>query len=288
MPWFKVDDGFHGHPKVVDLSMAAIGLWTVAGSWCAKYLTDGFVPDRTVTRLGGSPDEAAELVKSVLWDAAEGGYQFKDWEDYQPLKEEVEAERLAAQERMKKVRAAKRGVRANKDRTDDERSGEQPANVRDVFGRSSEEVRVAPSHPIPSHPSTSKEVDSSPAVSNYSTEFAQWWEVYPRKASKADAAKAFTAARKTTDLATLTAGAQSYALLNIGQDKSLLKFPAGWLRSRRWEDEDQVAFTPDKAWQPSQAPIQHHVARPADCPIHANYPMPCDSCARDRDEGREF
>jgi hypothetical protein len=141
MPWFKVDDGFHGHPKVVELSLSSVGLWTLAGSWCAKYLTDGFVADKTVKRLGASSDETAELVNAGLWLTALGGFEFKDWADYQPLKADVEAERAAAQERMRKVRAKKKGVIG---------SGEQTPNVQENFARSSEDVRVTPSQ---SHPS---------------------------------------------------------------------------------------------------------------------------------------
>ena len=145
MPWFKVDDGFHGHPKVVELSLSAVGLWTVAGSWSAKYLTDGAVPDKTIVRLGGTPELAAELVAADLWIGEAGSHLFKSWSTYQPMRDEVEAERFAAQERMKKVRAAKKGVRANDSRTTGERSDEH----RPKFGRSSADVRVAPSLPSP-------------------------------------------------------------------------------------------------------------------------------------------
>lgn len=152
MPWFKVDDGFHGHPKVVEVGLEAVGLWTLAGSWCAKYLTDGFVPDKTVTRLGGTHDQAKELVVADLWSGETGGYQFKDWEDYQPLKADVEAERAAAQERMRKVRASRKGVRANETRTD--------AEPMENNGEGSPEVRVTPSQsqslPIPTSSSTKK------------------------------------------------------------------------------------------------------------------------------------
>jgi hypothetical protein len=149
IPWFKVDDGFHGHPKVMDLSVEAVGLWTLAGSWCAKYLTDGFVPEKTVRRLGGGPDLAGELYAAGLWEASNGGWQFKDWTDYQPSKAEVEAERQAARDRMKKVRAAKKGVTK-----EHPGSAELPANNE----RSSEEVRIAPSqsHPVPTSSSTKK------------------------------------------------------------------------------------------------------------------------------------
>lgn len=146
MPWFKIDDGFHGHPKVYELSLASVGLWTLAGSWCAKYLTDGAVTPKAIMRLGGTDEQCAELVKADLWIPSEGGYQFKDWDDYQPLKDDVEAEREAARERMKRVRANKKGVSPVV----------QPnvqANNIGTFEETSEEVRVTPSqsqsHPNP-------------------------------------------------------------------------------------------------------------------------------------------
>lgn len=123
----------------MDLSLQAVGLWSLAGSWCAKYLTDGYVPSKTLPRLGGTPALAQDLHDAGLWEPAEGGWQFKDWADYQPSKAEVEAERLAARERMKKVRAAKKGVPKDPDG-----SGEQPANI----DGTSPEVRIAPSQSL--------------------------------------------------------------------------------------------------------------------------------------------
>ena len=122
MPWFKVDDGFHGHPKVVELSLAAVGIWALAGSWCAKYLTDGVITLRAIERMEGDEALALELVARGLWLEIADGFMFKDWAEYQPLKVAIEAERLAARERMIVVRAQKKGVRANTSRTDGERS----------------------------------------------------------------------------------------------------------------------------------------------------------------------
>ena len=83
MPWFRVDDGFHGHPKVDMLSPAAVGIWTLCGSWSAQYLTDGRVFARTVAKFGGTDAEVQELVHSGLWlDNGDGSYQFKDWGDF--------------------------------------------------------------------------------------------------------------------------------------------------------------------------------------------------------------
>lgn len=136
MPWFKVDDGFHGHPKVDMLSPASVGIWTLCGSHCAQYLTDGKVFARTVRKFGGTDAEIAELVDAGLWiDNEDGTYQFKDWEDYQPMRADVEAKRDAARERMKRVRSAR-------DRSQD---------VRANTSRTSREVRSTPTRPDPTH-----------------------------------------------------------------------------------------------------------------------------------------
>ena len=148
MPWFKVDDGFHGHPKAVELSLAAVGIWTLSGSWCAKYLTDGVITLRAIERMGGDDPLAQELVARGLWLEIAGGFMFKDWEDYQPLKAAIEAERLAARERMTVVRAQKKGVRPN-------------------IGGSSPDVRIAPSQPIPAHPEGPASVDAEMPRSRY-------------------------------------------------------------------------------------------------------------------------
>ena len=164
MPWFKVDDGFHGHPKVVELSLAAVGIWTLAGSWCAKYLTDGVITLRAIERMEGDEALALELVARGLWLEVAGGYEFKDWAEYQPLKVAIEAERLAARERMIVVRAQKKGVRANTSRTDGERSDEQNPK----FGGSSPDVRVTPSlSQSQSHPEGASPTSAETPPSRY-------------------------------------------------------------------------------------------------------------------------
>lgn len=167
MPWFKVDDGFHGHPKVMTLSPSAVGLWLLAGTWSAQYLTDGHVPAGMVRRFGGGPEDAAELVAAALWHEADGGYQFHEWAEYQPLKSDVEAERAASRERMRAMRAKRKGVAAevvqeNADDgagavrpNDDERSGDVRANNSeraDIVPSRSVEVRSTPTQPSPTQP----------------------------------------------------------------------------------------------------------------------------------------
>jgi hypothetical protein len=95
MPWFKVDDSFHSHPKVMATDPAALGLWVIAGSWCGANLTDGFVPDHVLSRLlPGAAKLATKLVAAGLWRRTEGGYLFHDWEAFNPSAEQVKAERM--------------------------------------------------------------------------------------------------------------------------------------------------------------------------------------------------
>ena len=94
MPWFRVDDGFHSHPKRLSVSLAAVGLWTVAGSWSSAHLTDGAVPDYVLPLLSAdSPTLSRELVAAGLWERRRGGYVFHDWAEKNPSKVEVKNER---------------------------------------------------------------------------------------------------------------------------------------------------------------------------------------------------
>lgn len=94
MTWFKVDDTFHAHPKVMAASPAALGLWVVAGSWSAQALTEGRIPRHVLPRLMPRWDRyARELVALGLWEEAEDGFVFHDWADYNPTRAEALAQR---------------------------------------------------------------------------------------------------------------------------------------------------------------------------------------------------
>lgn len=139
MTWFRIDDNFALHPKVLAAGNAAIGLWARAGAWSAQMLTDGRVPADIIPVLGGRQEDADALVRVGLWTETLHGYEFHDWQGRQPTKAEVEARREAAAERMRTLR---QGRKAHSEDSD----------VRTNFARSSHEVR----DPGPSR--TSKEV----------------------------------------------------------------------------------------------------------------------------------
>jgi hypothetical protein len=135
MTWVRLDDGFPDHPKLVAAGGDAGWLHICAMCWSARQLTDGVIPAGILHRLSDRrrPEElAARLVACGLWEVTEGGWTIHDWFDYQPSRERVEADRQAAQQRMRRTRS--QNVRPNIDRTNTE--------VRPNIDRSSENVRL--------------------------------------------------------------------------------------------------------------------------------------------------
>lgn len=90
--------------------------------------------------------------------------------------------------------------------------------------------------------------------------FDDWWKHYPRKEAKGDARKAFKAALRKTDLATLVAATKRYATEVRGTERKFQKLPGGWLRDERWldyghqpadvTDEQVVELLGPDNWQP--------------------------------------
>jgi hypothetical protein len=90
LTWFKVSDDFHAHPKVMATDPAALGLWTIAGSWSSANHTGGFVPDYVLMRLLPDADKlASELVTGGLWRRVRGGHRYHDWSIYNPTEQEA-------------------------------------------------------------------------------------------------------------------------------------------------------------------------------------------------------
>ena len=68
--------------------------------------------------------------------------------------------------------------------------------------------------------------------------YARFYEVYPRHDARADGLKAWCQLDPDPVLTeTIMAATGRYAATNADNEKKHVKMPAGWLRSRRWEDE---------------------------------------------------
>ena len=113
MPWFKVDDSAHAHPKMRRAGKAAIGLWVMCGSYAAAYLTDGIIPAETAA--DGTPTQVAKLDKAGLWherghgcsrcpQPMPGDFVMHDYLRYNPSRVRVTAEREREAEKKRQQR----------------------------------------------------------------------------------------------------------------------------------------------------------------------------------------
>jgi hypothetical protein len=103
MGWVKLSDDFYDNPKLARAGAAAL-LWVTGIAWSNRNLTDGFIPDVQVTRLGGTEEQAERLVALNLWEweAERDGYRIHDYLEYQPTAERVRAKRAAENERWQR------------------------------------------------------------------------------------------------------------------------------------------------------------------------------------------
>lgn len=172
--WFKVDDGLHASRKVIriprSIRLAAIGLWTISGSWSAHEELDGLVPGYMLDEWGATPDLIDALVDSGLWELVDNGregIQFTNWEEYQPTRADNDARRESERTRKAEWRARKAQARAG--------NSSGPADVpaghtRDWFGTDANvpsiPARPGPTRPDPSIPNGIEGGDdTSPALS---------------------------------------------------------------------------------------------------------------------------
>ena len=174
MAWFKIDDGFWCHPKIVGMSAEAVALWVKAGTWCSQQLTDGVVPKKSLGMFSATVEAAQELVSDGLWIEQDGVYVFHDWFDYQPSAYEV------ASLREKRAEAGRRGGygKASKSQANAMASAKANAVANDLAnGVAKRKQNSAPSpspspYPYPLEESTSIEVSSSKRETRLSATWA--------------------------------------------------------------------------------------------------------------------
>ena len=250
MAWFKVDDRFHDHPKTEDLTLEAVGLWTLAGTWSASNLTDGLVSQRRIHRLGGTVVLADALVDAGLWVKTEdGGYQFHEWAKYQPTRAEIETKREKDREKKQTQRRGPRGTWAGREGVSPGVSPDvSPGDtLGDTLGDSRGVSRGESNRPDPTRPDPTPGNPPRPAdetektAAGYTDEFEAFWQAWPqeRRVSKRRAATKFAAALKRATASEIIEGAARYAAdpnRPSGRDAKFIPHPSTWLEQDRWLD----------------------------------------------------
>lgn len=110
--WFKLDNAFSDHPKLLRAGPHAAHLYVVGLAWCSRNVTDGVIPKVQIVRLvnwigcadydpageidkvvEGTPvsanDLAEQLVRTNLWIEHEDHYEVHDYLDWQQSAEEI-------------------------------------------------------------------------------------------------------------------------------------------------------------------------------------------------------
>ncbi|ALA06712.1 RepA-like replication initiator [Mycobacterium phage Gravaillia] len=120
-PGFNVPLGFYDGPEVSSIPRriraAAVGVWTLCGTFSANKLQDGYVGPEALKQLGCTDAIRAALMSTLgpdgapdpLWiPARDGGIQFTKWVKYQRTAREVKAYRDAEASRKRAARKAAR------------------------------------------------------------------------------------------------------------------------------------------------------------------------------------
>lgn len=250
MTWFLVDDGFFGHPKTSEASLEALGLWTLAGSWSGKYLTEGMIPKRQIEKLGGSQELAQELVRAGLWLDCNDYYQFYDWFGCNPHKEDVLAKRKQKEESGRKgglasgrSRRSKSKQTRSKTRSKTEANAEakpkQTRSENEPNTNTNTNTNTCTPYSPPEGGVSDDETECWQPSSEPTLQFDQLMAIYPNHDNPDDGLRELKRVlhRKSphTSFAALLAGAQ--ILANEHRDPRYVPTLGNWLRKGGWKNK---------------------------------------------------
>lgn len=270
MVWFKVDDGFYTSRKVLSIPrrhrLAAVGLWTLAGNWSARELTDGKVPSYVLEELGATETSIRALVDARLWldrrstnprpslDQGSPHIEFKNWGEYQPTRDDVEAERVAARERQRKRRRNQRSGQFEETPSQGTHGEVTPESRRDTT------VSHGGSHTTPSRPDPTRP-DQTPTES-----------------------RATRGTRLPDDFTPTPEHADRATDNNLNLDRELTKFRAHAEEKARTAKNWNAAFT---RWLMNAADYQRRDNAPRQSTTDQRYAQGMAVVARLEDNGRD-
>lgn len=107
MAWARIDDRVIDHQKLEDAGdelgkngyVVALGALAWGVVYCAKSLSDGFLPERALRRYKVPRNVADAMVKAGLWEISDGGYRVHDYLEWNPTAAEVKEKQAWDRER---------------------------------------------------------------------------------------------------------------------------------------------------------------------------------------------
>ncbi len=113
MSWARLDDRFHGNPKVMRAwrtAPASVGLYVMGITYCAQHETDGFIDEGFVMLLVPAARDQAKLtgtlVECGLWHDVDGGWSVNAYLDFNPSRADAEEKRRKDAERKARGRTS--------------------------------------------------------------------------------------------------------------------------------------------------------------------------------------
>lgn len=261
MAWFKVDDRLWSHPKWMMLPIEAKALWVSAGSYCAMHETDGEISRQTLAIVLPNSRQtraANALVEAGLWEQESDGYRFHEWAEYQPTKAQLDAERQATKERVKRWRNSQRNGVTNGVSNSGGNGVSTPAPTRP------DHIYIPPIVPLPGdgvpepatgaalvvvHDNTTDSNDGEDYPTweklpirgksrHYPADFLEWHQAYPHEREahdKKNQYRAWRAATRRDTVANILDGTRRYAA-DPNRVPTYTPAAARWLRKDGWRE----------------------------------------------------
>jgi uncharacterized protein YdaU (DUF1376 family) len=118
-------------------------------------------------------------------------------------------------------------------------------------GKRSANARSTPVQRPLNHKDKDKEEDKD----NIQEGFEQFWDIYPRKAGKQEARRAFDRALKVATIEEIISGARTYAT-DSNRQPQFTAHPTTWLNQGRWSDEPLPTRSPVLRSEPLLPPAR--------------------------------
>jgi hypothetical protein len=270
MAWIESHQALGNHPKVEKLARIlkihraqAIGHLHLLWWWCLDYAPEGDLVNLSpedIAAAAGWTKNAGVFIEAMVscgivgdgfLERTDSGFRVHDWYQYGGRLIE---RRRAEYERLKRNRDAARSAHYSRLRAAADTQGDTPYHTPSDTGDDTHGVGgTVPTVPIPPiSPPRVQAVRKRSRPGPADPSFDAFWALYPKKAGRADAVKAW-AKLDPADREKALAAVRLYATAMAGR-LEFVKHPQGWLNGRRFEDDPKSWGGANGAGRPTAAP----------------------------------